>query len=59
MKTVAVQLTPDEAYALGYILDRMQALFASGDTGVEDEADNDQLCKGGDSLIAKLRAESR
>ncbi len=59
MKAVTVLLTPDELYALGYVCDRMGALFASGDTGIDDEMHNEQLCRGGESLVVKLRAESR
>lgn len=60
-----MRLTAGEKQALAYMCDRMQALFGSGDTGMlegehitrADEDRNDQFCRDGESVIAKLRAE--
>ncbi len=57
MKTITVKLTPGEVFALDYSVDRMRALFASGDTGERDESANEDLCRDGESLMSKLRAE--
>ncbi len=43
--------------AWDYLLDFMEARFASGDIGVDNEAENEEICVAGHDLLADIRQQ--